>query len=232
MRIDIYGMGFEWFDVWSMDGLSLMTVKIFMYHYILLLFETISIPILNVDLNRCLWNIIYSHFNEALLLSWRHQMEKISVLLALCVGHRWIRHAELWCFLWSPPEQTIEQTIETPLIVRSLWRQCNNADISTSNIVWFFLYCCIQIQSLSSHGMNFTLLMLNTYHAHININRYNLMIKKNLNESFLTEFISETQHLNIVLLRFMEPGFPGLYFCYCNQFFLLTSINLNSSPNK
>ena len=33
-------------------------------------------------------------------------------------GHRWIpltkaSDAELWCFLWSVPEQTIEQTIET-----------------------------------------------------------------------------------------------------------------------
>ena len=34
----------------------------------------------------------------------------------------------LWCFLWSAPEQTVEQTIETPvirdaivLIMRSLW---------------------------------------------------------------------------------------------------------------
>ena len=24
--------------------------------------------------------------------------------------------AELWCFLWAPPEQTIVQTIETPVI--------------------------------------------------------------------------------------------------------------------
>ena len=36
--------------------------------------------------------------------------------------------AELWCFLWSAPEQTVEQTIETPvfwnaigLIMTSLW---------------------------------------------------------------------------------------------------------------
>ena len=32
--------------------------------------------------------------------------------------HRWIPHtkasdAELWCFVWSVPEQTVEQTIET-----------------------------------------------------------------------------------------------------------------------
>ena len=24
--------------------------------------------------------------------------------------------AELWCFLWSAPEQTVEQTFETPVI--------------------------------------------------------------------------------------------------------------------
>ena len=36
-------------------------------------------------------------------------------------GHQWIpllkaNDAELWCFLWSAPEQTFEQTIETPVI--------------------------------------------------------------------------------------------------------------------
>ena len=36
-------------------------------------------------------------------------------------GHRWIpftkaSEAGLLCFLWSAPEQTIEQTIETPVI--------------------------------------------------------------------------------------------------------------------
>ena len=36
-------------------------------------------------------------------------------------GHRWIpltkaSDAELWCFLWSVPEQTVEQTIETVVI--------------------------------------------------------------------------------------------------------------------
>ena len=49
-------------------------------------------------------------------------------------GHRWIpltksSDEELWCFLWSAPEQTVKQTIETPviwnaiaLIITSLWR--------------------------------------------------------------------------------------------------------------
>ena len=36
-------------------------------------------------------------------------------------GHRWVpltkaNDTELWCFLWSAPEQMAEQTIETPLI--------------------------------------------------------------------------------------------------------------------
>ena len=36
-------------------------------------------------------------------------------------GHRWIpltkaSDVQLWCFLWSAPEQTIEQTIKTPVI--------------------------------------------------------------------------------------------------------------------
>ena len=55
---------------------------------------------------------------------WRHQMETFSALLALweeSVGHRWIplamtSDAELWCFLLSAPERTVEKTIETPII--------------------------------------------------------------------------------------------------------------------
>ena len=56
---------------------------------------------------------------------WRHQMEAISALLALCEGNppatggfpfTKASDAELWCFLWSAPEQTVEQTIDTPVI--------------------------------------------------------------------------------------------------------------------
>ena len=52
-------------------------------------------------------------------------METLSALLAPLwgesTGHRWIpltkaSVAGLLCFLWSAPAQTIEQTIETPLI--------------------------------------------------------------------------------------------------------------------
>ena len=49
-------------------------------------------------------------------------METISALPPLwgeSIGHQWIpltkvSDAELWCFLWSAPEQTVKQTIETP----------------------------------------------------------------------------------------------------------------------
>ena len=42
-------------------------------------------------------------------------------LLLKSNGHRWIpliktNVAELLCFLWSAPEQTAEQTVETPVI--------------------------------------------------------------------------------------------------------------------
>ena len=49
-------------------------------------------------------------------------------------GDRWIpltkaSDAELWCFLWSAPEQRVEQTNETlgfDTLSRSSWRQCND----------------------------------------------------------------------------------------------------------
>ena len=52
-------------------------------------------------------------------------METFSALLAILWGEstveRWnpltkASDTELWCFLWSTPEQTVEQTIETPVI--------------------------------------------------------------------------------------------------------------------
>ena len=48
---------------------------------------------------------------------WRHQMETLSALLALCAGNSPVTgefpaqrasNAELWCFLWSEPEQIVE----------------------------------------------------------------------------------------------------------------------------
>ena len=37
--------------------------------------------------------------------------------------------AELWCFLWYAPEQTVKQTIETPVLwyaIALIWRHCND----------------------------------------------------------------------------------------------------------
>ena len=45
-------------------------------------------------------------------------------------GLRWIpitkvSVAELWCFLWSAPKRTVEQTIDASDVRYSLWRHCN-----------------------------------------------------------------------------------------------------------
>ena len=42
-------------------------------------------------------------------------------LLGEFTGHQWSRltkasDVELWCFIWSAPEQTVKQTTETPVI--------------------------------------------------------------------------------------------------------------------
>ena len=49
---------------------------------------------------------------------WHHQMETFSALLALCEGNPLTKtsDAELRSFLWSPPEQRVELSIETPMI--------------------------------------------------------------------------------------------------------------------
>ena len=49
---------------------------------------------------------------------WRHQIETFSALLALC--HTGLSDAELWRFLWSVPEQIVEHTIETPVILDAI----------------------------------------------------------------------------------------------------------------
>ena len=61
------------------------------------------------------------HYCEARLLClrkswWRHQMETFSALLALWNPLTKASDAELWCFLWSAPEQTVMQTIDMPVI--------------------------------------------------------------------------------------------------------------------
>ena len=79
--------------------------------------------------NGALWDICFNHCGiyemgelECLLSAtqhfitpwWCHQMETFSMLLALC--DQWLPHTkasdvELWCFLWSVPEDSVMQTI-------------------------------------------------------------------------------------------------------------------------
>ena len=50
-------------------------------------------------------------------------METFSALLALLEGNSPLTKAsdaELWCFLWFEPEEMVEQTIETPVILYAI----------------------------------------------------------------------------------------------------------------
>ena len=77
----------------------------------------------HVNLTRCLDDVI----------RWKN-FRVTDPLWEESTGHRWIpltkaSDAELWCFLWSAPEQTVEQKsrrlwFDTPS--SSLWRLCND----------------------------------------------------------------------------------------------------------
>ena len=63
-------------------------------------------------------NVIQQYYNDAI--KWKH----FFVTGALW-GDRWIlltmaSDAELWCFLWSSPGDTVEQTAETPVIWQAI----------------------------------------------------------------------------------------------------------------
>ena len=50
---------------------------------------------------------------------WHYKMIMFSASLAFVTGgfpSQKANNADLWCFLWSAPEQTVEQTFETPVI--------------------------------------------------------------------------------------------------------------------
>ena len=80
---------------------------------------------------------------------WRYQMETFSALLALCEGNPPVTNAsdaELGCFHWSVPEQTVGQTIVTPvirdaiaLIITSLWWSTTKHDtfVCISHRIYF-----------------------------------------------------------------------------------------------
>ena len=69
-------------------------------------------------------------------------------------GYRWIpctkaNDAELWCFLWSAPEPTVEQTMETPS--RWLWSHCNDKTNGILRKARLHLYSCDKINGTISY---------------------------------------------------------------------------------
>ena len=62
------------------------------------------------------------HVNVVMMTSWNGDIFRVSgPLWGESIGHRWIpltkaSDSELWCFLWSAPGQTVQQTTETPVI--------------------------------------------------------------------------------------------------------------------
>ena len=94
-----------------------------------------------------------------MVVTWRRrQMETFPALLALCEGNPlvtlWIplikaTDAGLWCFLWSAPEPTADQTFKTPVIwdpSRSLWRHWNELfhSLIPMNAIVFILYAVVR----------------------------------------------------------------------------------------
>ena len=88
----------NWFNTWVFfkNTLYLKWFHIF-YHYV-------------VNWPRCVWHHMMTSSNGNITGPlWRES-----------TGDRWIpltkaSDAELWCFLWSAPEHTVEQTIEAPM---------------------------------------------------------------------------------------------------------------------
>ena len=111
-------------------------------------------------------------------------------------GHRWIpvtkaSNAELWCFLWFTPEQTVAQTIDTPviwdplyiaLIMMSLWWNRN-----------------VLINQYSTYGVQIT---MNAQHMHYNVRwmapwciiRYYMYRKYHLWYSSISYFMMTSWH--------------------------------------
>ena len=71
----------------------------------------------------CLLSICHDYWHcwQLFLGNREWKLYKMSHLEKFNIGHRCISltkasHAELWCFLWSGSQQTVEETIETPVI--------------------------------------------------------------------------------------------------------------------
>ena len=98
-----------------------------------------GLPPIDDNKHNRLWPKLYKHIysfvhscnistaNAQLYLMMTSSMDAFSTLLALCEGNPPVTggfpsDAELWCFLWSAPEQTVQRTIKSRY---SLWHHCN-----------------------------------------------------------------------------------------------------------
>ena len=89
-------------------------------------FDYSGVFLFHVSAVRSCWNVMMTSSNWNIF-------RVIGPLCREFTGHRWIpltkaSDAELWCFLWSLPEQTVHKHslrrwFETPCV--SLWRHCN-----------------------------------------------------------------------------------------------------------
>ena len=71
------------------------------------------------------------------------------------IGDRWIphtmaSHAELWCILWSSPEQTVEQTIEIGDLRRH--RACYGVTVMITNVFFRWQVSVKSLQVTWSRG--------------------------------------------------------------------------------
>ena len=103
----------KWSVMWSAFG----------YHCVIMFWWLVSIC---YDYF-CKWDLSLDHSSQSsktYLNMGSSNGNIVRVTSPLCgksTGDRWIpltkaSEAELWCFLWSSPEQTVKQTIKTPVI--------------------------------------------------------------------------------------------------------------------
>ena len=86
-------------------------------------------------------------------------------------GDRWIpltkaSDAELWCLLWSVPEQTVEQTIETlgfEKPSRSLWRHRNEIQWDHCHFRMIIFMCWFKVHNIVFLRVQLTIMNRNWY---------------------------------------------------------------------
>ena len=95
---------------WKFDWKYVVHVANYMTHYV------------EIDLLYVVERCVAIAVNVYIMTSWNANIFRVTgPSSGESIGHRWIpftkaNDAKVWCFLWSAPEQTVEQTIETPVI--------------------------------------------------------------------------------------------------------------------